>query len=69
MKKSMTIRVDEDLLERAKNACWHVGRGLTITGLIEEWLLARVKVLESKHNKGKVSAKRAEELPHSSKKG
>jgi hypothetical protein len=67
MKRSMTIRVDDDLLERAKNAVWTVGRGLTLTGLIEEGLLAQVKAIEKKHNKGKPFGQRDEELPHSSK--
>ncbi len=68
MKRSMTIRVDDDLLERAKNAIWHVGQGLTITGLIEEGLLAVVRELEAKHNKGKQFAKRAAEIARSPKK-
>jgi hypothetical protein len=67
MKRSMTIRVDDELLERAKNAVWHVGKGLTITGLLEQGLLATVQALEKKHNRGKAFARRGDELPHSSK--
>ena len=69
MKKSMTIRLDDELLERAKNAVWNVGRGLNLTLLIEEGLLAQVEELEKKHNKGKRFPQREDELPHSSKRG
>jgi hypothetical protein len=44
-----------------------VGKGLTITGLIEQGLIAAVQALEKKHNKGKAFARRGDELPHSSK--
>lgn len=66
-KKSMTIRLDEELLERAKNTAWHVGQGLTITGLIEDGLLAQVLQIEKKHNKGKPFPKRGGELARSQK--
>lgn len=62
MKRSMTIRLDDELLERTKNAVWHIGQGLTITGLIEEGLLARIQDLEKQHNKGKAFAARGGEI-------
>jgi hypothetical protein len=52
-KKAISLRIDEELLERAQNAAWHVGRGLNLTGMIEEGLAPVVSKLEKKHNEGK----------------
>ena len=46
------IRVDEDLIERLKNAVWHLGRGLTITSVITKSLEESIRELEE-HNGGK----------------
>jgi hypothetical protein len=46
------IRVDEELIERLKNAIWHLGQGLTITSVITKSLEESVRELEA-HNNGK----------------
>jgi hypothetical protein len=46
------IRIDDELIERLKNAVWHLGRGLTITSVMVEALEEAVKKLEA-HNDGK----------------
>ena len=46
------IRVDEEMMERLKNAIWHLGRGLTITSVLVKALEQCVKELEA-HNGGK----------------
>lgn len=53
MKKAISIRIDEDLVARADNAAWHIGRGLDRTQMIEEGLALIVAKLEKKHNEGK----------------
>ncbi len=68
MKKSATYRIEEELLEAAKNAIWHVGQGLTLTDLLEEGLRAQIAALEKKHNKGKPFGHRGGEIAHSPKK-
>jgi hypothetical protein len=66
-KISSTFRLDEDLMERVRNAIWHIGQGLTITDLMEQGLEEVVKQLEKKHNKGKQFPARAGEVPKSPK--
>jgi hypothetical protein len=58
------IRIDADLIERLRNAVWHLGRGLTITSVIEEAMLNAVEQLEQ-HNNGKPFALRSTNLPKS----
>ena len=45
------IRLEEEVIERLKNAIWHLGQGLTITGVVEESLQQAIRQLE-KHNGG-----------------
>jgi len=63
----VSIRVDADLLERLRNAVWHLGKGLTITSVIEECVEQAVKELE-KQNNGQPFAARGTRLPKSPKK-
>lgn len=67
MKISHTIRIDAELLERARNAVWHVGQGLTITQLLEEGLQEQLQDLEKKHNRGKAFPQRGGEVARSPK--
>lgn len=60
------IRMEEELIERLKNAIWHLGRGLTITSVVEEALRKALKELEA-HNGGKPFPPRRGELPKSPK--
>jgi hypothetical protein len=46
------VRILEELYERAQNACYWVGQGLTVRKLIEDGLERVVSELEKKHNKG-----------------
>lgn len=67
MKISSTFRLDADLIDRARNAVWHVGKGLTITELLERGLALALEQLEKKHNKGKPFPPREGEVPKSPK--
>lgn len=60
------IRVDAHLMERLKNAVWHLGKGMTITSVIEEAIQHAVVELE-KQNHGEFPARRSK-LPKSPKK-
>jgi predicted DNA-binding protein len=60
----ISIRVDADLIERLRNAVWHLGRGLTITAVIEEAVTKAVEELET-HNHGKPFPPRSSKLPKS----
>ncbi len=66
-KVPVSIRVDADLMERLKNAVWHLGRGLTITSVIEDALAGAVRDLE-RHNGGGPFPTRGGRLPKSPKK-
>lgn len=46
------IRVEEELIERLKNAIWHLGKGLTITSVMVKALEQAIHDLET-HNAGK----------------
>lgn len=46
------IRVDEELMERLRNAIWYTGHGLTVTSVVEEAIETAVAALE-KHNGGR----------------
>jgi hypothetical protein len=48
----MSTRLDADLVERLKNAVWHLGRGLSVTSVIEDAIDEAVRELE-KENGGK----------------
>lgn len=65
-KMSVGIRVEADLMERLKNAIWHVGQGLTITSLVEQALEQVVKDLEAR-NGGKPFPPRQGRIPKSPK--
>ena len=40
------IRVEEELIERLKNAIWHLGKGLTITSVMVKALEQSIHDLE-----------------------
>jgi hypothetical protein len=63
----VSIRVDNDLMERLRNAVWHLGKGLTITSVIEDCVEQAVKELE-KQNAGTPFPARGTKLPKSPKK-
>jgi hypothetical protein len=44
------IRVEEEQVERLKNAVWHLGKGLTITGVIVQAIEKRLMELETRNN-------------------
>jgi hypothetical protein len=60
----ISIRVDASLIERLRNAVWHLGHGLTITSVIEEAVIKAVQELEL-HNNGKPFQTRSTKLPKS----
>lgn len=63
----VSIRVDSELMERLRNAVWHLGKGLTITSVIEECVEGAVKELERQNN-GAPFPSRESKLPKSPKK-
>lgn len=67
-KEPVNARVDAALLERARNAVWHLGRGRTLSGLVTEGLERVVAELEAAHNGGKPFPPRESELPKSGRK-
>lgn len=60
------IRVEAQLMERLKNAVWHLGKGMTITSAIEEAIEKVVQELENAN--GGEFAPRRSKLPKSPKK-
>jgi hypothetical protein len=44
------IRVDSELMERLKNAIWHLGQGLTITSVVTKALEEAIAELEARNN-------------------
>ena len=46
-------KIAKELLERTRNAIFYIGRGLSLSALIEEALLAIVEDLEGEYNHGK----------------
>jgi hypothetical protein len=67
-KKPANFRVEETLLERARNAVWHVGRGLTLSSLLQDSLHEAVERLEREHNGGKPFPARKGVVPKGRKK-
>jgi hypothetical protein len=61
------IRVESELMERLKNAVWHLGQGLTITSIIEQSLEQAVQDLEAR-NGGQPFPPRKGKIPKSPKK-
>lgn len=61
------IRVEAELMERLKNAVWHLGQGLTITSIIEQALEQAVQELEAR-NGGQPFTPRKGKIPKSPKK-
>jgi hypothetical protein len=47
------LRLDADVLERLRNAVWHLGQGLTVNGIIESAAGDALDGLEKKHNHGR----------------
>jgi hypothetical protein len=58
------IRVDYELMERLRNAIWHIGQGLTITSVTVEALEEAVAELETR-NGGKPFPTRQSKLAKS----
>ena len=56
-KVPISIRIEEELVERLRNAVWHLGRGLTVTSIVEEAVEKALHGLE-KQNGGKPFANR-----------
>lgn len=61
-KVPVSIRIDEDVIERLRNAVWHLGRGLTVTSVVEDAVAKAIRDLE-KQNGGKPFAMRGTPLP------
>ena len=61
-KVPVSIRIEEDIIERLRNAVWHLGRGLTVTSAMEDAVGNAVHDLE-KHNNGKPFPARGAPLP------
>ena len=59
------IRVDEELIERLRNAVWNVGRGLSITSVMEDAMHRVVTSLEEGYNNGKPFRRRNGEVAKS----
>ena len=51
-KVPVSIRMDEEVIERLRNAVWHLGRGMTVTSVVEESVERAILGLE-KQNGGK----------------
>jgi len=51
-KVPLSLRLDQDTIERLRNAVWHLGRGMTVTSVIEEAMEQAARELE-KQNGGK----------------
>ena len=47
-KVPVSIRMDEGVVERLRNAVWHLGRGLTVTSIVEEAVEKALHGLESR---------------------
>lgn len=61
-KVPVSMRIEEDAVERLRNAVWHLGRGLTVTSVVEEAVVKALRDLE-KHNGGKPFPARKTPLP------
>ncbi len=61
-KVPVSIRIEEDLIERLRNAVWHLGRGLTVTSVVEDAVAKSLRDLE-KQNGGKPFVARKTPLP------
>ncbi len=64
----INARVRRELAERCRNAVWWIGRGLTMSSLLEEALQRVVERLEAEHNRGKPFQQRKGELTRSKRK-
>jgi len=60
----VSIRIEAELIERLRNAVWHLGHGLTITSVIEDAVTSTVQQLEQ-HNSGESFPQRTTKLPKS----
>lgn len=67
-KEPVNARIDPALLERCRNAVWHIGRGKTLAWIVSEGMERVVSELEEEHNGGKPFPPRDGELPKSSRK-
>ena len=54
-KAKFTTKIDRNLLGGVCNAVWHIGRGLTVSAVVEEALSERDKEIEQQHDRGKPS--------------
>lgn len=64
-KKPVNLRLDIGLLERAKNCAFWIGRGVSLTSMIEDSLRMIVSSIEAAQNNGEPFPDRAGVLPHS----
>lgn len=67
MKQTFTVRLDRDILERARNAIWALGNRTTLTDILATALAQWVQEQETT-NGGKPFPEREGELPYSPKK-
>ena len=49
-KVSVVLKMDESLIERLRNAVWHVGRGLTMAGVMRSATLKALEELENDYS-------------------
>jgi hypothetical protein len=61
-KVQVAVRLEPELLDRLRNAIWHLGKGLTVTGVIEQATEKAVNELESQ-NGGKPFPPRQGPIP------
>ena len=60
--EDVSFRVEQDIIERLRNAVWHLGRGITVTSVMEEAMAKAIRDLE-KRNNGKPFPARGAPLP------
>ncbi len=62
-KKNVTFSLDEELVERMRNACYWIGQGYTPSRIAEESIGRTIDALEKKHNAGQPFKRRRGDLP------
>ena len=69
MKTPTALTLDPAFHERLKNVAWHVGRGLTVTGLLETGAEHELLALQKKHMEGEhfppIDLTKAKTIPRS----
>jgi len=61
-KVPLSIRIEQDVIERLRNAVWHLGRSMSVTSVMQEAMAKAIRDLE-KHNNGKPFPTRGAPLP------